>query len=90
MVGKRSMLEICFDTLKTVQRGIPKPTQIMDETNISWITLQTALDSLISSAFVIIKRKGKSKRYTITKKGERALSHHEKALQELGVTPLMV
>ncbi|MHA2313773.1 MAG: DUF4364 family protein [Candidatus Hermodarchaeia archaeon] len=88
-MAKRSMLEICFDVLKAIQGGISKPTQIMYETNVSWITLQTVFDSLISSTFIIMKRKGKAKRYTITEKGEQALSYHEKSLQELEVPPLI-
>jgi predicted transcriptional regulator len=87
---KRSMLEICFDVLKVIQEGITKPTQIMYETNISWITLQNVFDTLINSAFVIVKTKGKSKRYGITAKGGKALSFHEKFLQEFGITPLML
>lgn len=84
------MLEICFDVLKVIQGGITKPTQIMYETNISWITLTNVFDILINSAFVIVKTKGKSKRYHITNKGGPALSFHEKSLQEFGITPLIL
>lgn len=87
---KRSILEIYFDVLEVIQSGTDKPTLIMYETNISWVTLRNVFDVLSESAFITVRKKGKSKRYHITEKGEKALSFHKKSLQEFGITPLMI
>ena len=47
---KRSRLEIYFDLLKAVERGVDKPTNIMYKANLSWKTLREILSVLVSKA----------------------------------------
>jgi len=80
---RRSRLEIYFDVLKTVEKGIDKPTRIMYKTNLSWSPLHEILDSLVEGGFIIDRLSKNSKRYQITDKGRRALSYHLKSLDGL-------
>jgi predicted transcriptional regulator len=80
---RRSRLEIYFDLLKVIERGVDKPTRIMYKTNLSWKTLQEVLSVLISKNFVREERMGNSKRYRITGKGQNALSYHRRSLEGL-------
>ena len=38
---RRSRLEIFFDVLAIIARGVSKPTRIMYKTNLSWTSMQT-------------------------------------------------
>lgn len=79
----RSKLEIYFDVLAVVNRGIDKPTRIMYKTNLSWTVLQAAFKTLIDSGFLKEEMRMKSKRYCVTDKGKNALSYHLKSLDGL-------
>ena len=86
---RRSRLEIYFDVLEVIERGLSKPTQIMYRTNLSWNTLNEVFSTLIKSDFIIEEEKRHFKRYYITDKGRRALSHHKTSIEGLGMMPLM-
>ena len=77
---RRSRLEIYFDILEVIHRGISKPTQIMYRTNLSWTVLQEMFQTLIKGGFLKEERKKNSKRYFITDKGKNALSYHLKSV----------
>lgn len=77
---RRSRLEIYFDVLEIIERGINKPTQVMYKTNLSWAPLQEILESLISGGFLREEDKKNSKRYYITEKGKNALGYYLKSL----------
>lgn len=79
---RRSRLEIYFDILKVIESGFVKPTQIMYQTNLSWVSLQDMLETLITNGFIKEERKGISARttYKVTDEGRSALSYHLKAL----------
>lgn len=82
-MARRSRLEIYFDLLKVVERGVDKPTRIMYSVNLSWKTLQDILSVLISKNFIREERIKSSKRYRITDKGRSALSYHRRSLEGL-------
>lgn len=80
---KRSRLEVYFDVLKAINEGVDKPTRIMYKANLSWNTLEDALATLVNKEFVIEKRMGNSRRYQLSAKGQNALEHFNKALENL-------
>ena len=80
---RRSRLEIYFEILDVVYRGVDKPTRIMYKTNLSWITLHQIFDTLINGGFIGETDSKNSKRYYITEKGKGALSYYKKSLEGL-------
>ena len=80
---RRSRLEIYFDILEVIERGIDKPTQIMYKTNLSWATLQEIFETLIKSGFIKEEMKRNSRRYEVTDKGRNALAYYLKSLDGL-------
>ena len=84
-MARRSRLEIHYDVLQAISRGIQKPTRIMYKANLSWIPLQEILKSLLTQGFIEEKRFKKSMRYEITTKGISVLNYYEKARELLTV-----
>lgn len=82
-MDRRSRLEIYFDMLKVIGRGIDKPTKIMYKTNLSWETTQETFDILLDSGFIQEKVTENSKRYQVTEKGKNALSYYLKSVDGL-------
>ncbi|MDQ1279177.1 MAG: 45 protein [Thermoproteota archaeon] len=80
---RRSRLEIYFDILDVINRGIDKPTQIMYKTNLSWTVLQDMFETLANGGFIKEETKLNSKRYYVTDKGKSALSYHLRSLDGL-------
>ena len=82
-MARRSRLEIYFDILRALERGITKPTRIMYKTNLSWTTLQEMFEALIEGGFIKEEVRGNLKRYEVTDKGRNALSYYSKSLDGL-------
>ena len=80
---KRSRLELYFDVIKAIGEGVDKPTRIMYKANLSWVTLGEALATLVNKEFVVEKKMGNSHRYLLSDKGQNALEHFNKALENL-------
>ena len=80
---RRSRLEIYFDILEVINKGITKPTQIMYKTNLSWIVLQEMFETLMKGGFIREENEKSSQRYFVTEKGKNALSYHMKSLEGL-------
>ena len=80
---RRSRLEIYFDILKVISRGVDKPTRIMYKTNLSWAVLQDMFKTLLDGDFIIEELQKNSRRYYITEKGKNALSYHMRSLEGL-------
>lgn len=80
---RRSRLEIFFDVLAVVERGVQKPTRIMYKTNLSWTSLYDVFATLIEGGFILEEVSPTSKRYSITEKGRNALSYHLRSLEGL-------
>ena len=80
---RRSRLEIYFDVLKALDKGIYKPTRLMYKANLSWSSLQDTFETLLDGDFMAVELNKKSKQYRITDKGRRALSYHVRSLDGL-------
>jgi predicted transcriptional regulator len=80
---RRSRLEIFFDVLAVIDRGVSKPTRIMYKTNLSWTSLQEVFETLITGDFILEEEYKNSKRYSITDKGRSALAYHLRSLEGL-------
>ena len=80
---RRSRLEIYFDILDVIERGVTKPTQVMYNTNLSWATLQDIFETLIQGGFITEEMEKNAKRYLVTEKGRNALSYYLKSLNGL-------
>ena len=88
---KRSRLEVYFEVLKTIGEGVDKPTRIMYKANLSWIILGDALSTLRNKEFIVERRVGNNRRYSLSIKGQNALDHFNKALENLrSPTPLTI
>lgn len=79
MKRRRSTLEIYIDILKKVSLGVSKPTNLMYKTNLSWLSLNRALNSLISQGLIIIVERDGKRSYKITENGRRVLEQLERA-----------
>ena len=70
---RRSRLEIYFNILDTINRGVTKPTQIMYKTNLTWTVLQEMFDTLLKNNFIREELEKGKERYYVTEKGLNAL-----------------
>jgi len=75
---KRSRIRLCLDVLRTISRGVAKPTNIMYRSNLSWGTLMRILDLLTEEGLVEFEIIGKRKIYRITRKGLDTLEYYRK------------
>ena len=80
---RRSKLEIYFDILDSINKGVTKPTRIMYRTNTSWNVIQEMFETLVKGGFIKQEYEKSSKRYYLTDKGKNALSYHKKSLEGL-------
>jgi len=78
-MGRRSRLEIYYDVLLVICKGVQKPTRIMYKSNLSWGPLQEILESLLAQGFIQERVSNKSKRYEITPKGINVLEYYGRA-----------
>lgn len=81
--GRRSILQIKVDILKTVSAGYGKPTQIMYRANLSWNVLQSQLKSFLQSGMLAVEAYGSRRRYLITPKGSEMVDSYEKVVKEI-------
>jgi predicted transcriptional regulator len=80
---KRSRIEIYFDTLKVIERGATKPTEIIYKASLSWKILNEILPILVTKGFIREELLKNSKRYHISDKGYNALFYYRKSLEGL-------
>lgn len=80
---RRSRLEIFFDVLAVIERGVSKPTRIMYKTNLSWTSMHDIFETLIEGGFILEEQVGTAKRYFIAEKGQNALAYHLRSLEGL-------
>jgi len=78
---KRSRLDIYFDILTVVERGVNKPTEILYKTYLSRELLYESLPILVTKGFLREEVLKNSKRYRITKKGHYALFYRRNSLE---------
>ena len=80
-MGRRSKLELYIDVLTSIKRRVSKPTNIMQDANLSWKSLQRILDDMCEQGFVLVvedssrkKDRRSSKLYELSGKGLDLLS----------------
>ena len=83
-LARRSQLEIRMDMLKAVKEGAEKPTQIMYKANLSWVALQTHLQTLLEKGLLQWVADGTRKRYELTMRGSNVMYSYAKILEEVG------
>jgi predicted transcriptional regulator len=83
---KRSKLQIYFNVLEVIKKGVSKPTRIMYGANLSWNTLLEVFTVLTSQGLIKEAHPEGYKRYTLTDKGLDALTHYSKALDILDMS----
>jgi len=59
--------------------GVSKPTNLMYKTNLSWLSLNRALNSLVSQGLIVVVEKDGRRLYKITENGRRVLEQLERA-----------
>jgi len=99
-ISKRSTMESTFDILIALSvKGPLKPTPLMYQTNLNWISLNEKLTQLKNAEFIqpfIVKRSARNRRMTtryghlsigkywmITLKGEKCLNKYLTAIEPL-------
>jgi predicted transcriptional regulator len=90
--SKRSKLQICFNVLEVMKKGVTKPTRIMYSANLSWNTLLEVFILLKTQDLIKETYENGYKRYTLTEKGMNALNHYNKAVDILDInaeTPVL-
>jgi predicted transcriptional regulator len=80
---RRSRLELHADILAAIQGGVNKPTRIMYDTGLAWISLIQLLQSLEDQGLVEVSfssgsNKNGRKTYSVTEKGARFLAYFNK------------
>jgi predicted transcriptional regulator len=82
---RRSSLELHLDVLEAIKNGKEKPTRIMYEANLSWMSLKDILSSLVSQDLVeeIDVSESRDKRtnkvYRVTEKGNHLIRYFHRA-----------
>jgi predicted transcriptional regulator len=80
---RRSRLELHADILAAIQGGVNKPTRIMYNTGLAWMSLTQLLQSLEDQGLVEVSfssgsDKNGRKTYSVTEKGSRFLAYFNK------------
>ncbi len=73
---RRSKIEMHLDVLKTISKGIEKPTRIMFSANSSWLALNNSLASLESNGLIHKNMNDGKVRYSVTEKGFEVLKSY--------------
>ena len=78
MAKKRTRLEIIRDILEVIRsrQGRIKPTHILYKSNLSHQMMEEYLSELIKGNLIREEKKGNSKTYFITEKGQKYLSQY--------------
>lgn len=61
--------------------GYTQPASIMNRVNLSWSTLMTILETLISTGYVAVNYLGTRRQYLITSLGKKALNDYIEAVK---------
>ncbi|MEM2342104.1 MAG: archaellum operon transcriptional activator EarA family protein [Candidatus Bathyarchaeia archaeon] len=79
MVKKRSKMELYLEVLRTISRGVNKPTNIMYKCNLSWMNSREILNSLVEQNLVTVIENNNRRIYRITERGRKVLEYFENA-----------
>jgi predicted transcriptional regulator len=79
MNKKRDKLQVIHDILQVIKdkNGRIKPTHILYKSNLSHQMMEEYLKGLIEKEFVVEKKEGNSKTYSITQKGQEYLGQYK-------------
>jgi len=80
---RRSKIEMHLDVLKTISRGIEKPTRIMFQANSSWLALNNSLASLESNGLINKNHNDGRVTYSATEKGFEVLKSYRNFRENL-------
>ncbi len=83
METKRSRQQVLDDILKTIGSGTDKPTRVMYKANLSWNTLQSALEYALEHGLIRISLVKTGKRYSLTDEGKAYVALVESAWEML-------
>ena len=79
LTNRRTKLEIVLDILRIIRDGTSRPTKIMYNMNMSWISVQALLSKLVNEGHIKLTKKQGPKRvqrrYEITKKGLKVIDY---------------
>lgn len=95
MTRRRSRLEIQLEILNSLKLGIKKPTRIMNNVNISWKSLQNAVDNMLSQDLIFeidtsySEDSRTSRIYELTSKGINVLKYFQKAENMFGIVKVV-
>ena len=73
---RRSSFQITIDVLTVIDKGEQRPTRIMYASNLSWASLKSTLDLLVSKGYIYENRVNKNKKYFVTAKGREILGYY--------------
>lgn len=73
---RRSSFQITIDVLTTIEKGEQRPTRIMYASNLSWNSLKSTLDLLVSKGYINQNCFDRNKKYSITAKGLEILGYY--------------
>jgi predicted transcriptional regulator len=79
---RRSSFQITIDVLTVIAQGEQRPTRIMYASNLSWKSLKSTLNHLVSKGYIINDNFEPKKKYSITVKGRDILNYYNH-LEEL-------
>ena len=83
MSPRRSSFQIAIDVLSVIHGGESRPTRIMYASNLSWNTLKSTVDLLVTKGYAEEAGDvGKGKQYHITNSGINVLKYYDR-LEEL-------
>jgi predicted transcriptional regulator len=77
---RRSSFQIAVDVLKVINEGESRPTRIMYASNLSWNTLRSTLDLLVSKGYTeeSFDLQTRGKQYYITQSGTNVLKYYDR------------
>ncbi|TRO54207.1 hypothetical protein E2P71_04665 [Candidatus Bathyarchaeota archaeon] len=77
---RRSSFQIAVDVLTVINEGESRPTRIMYASNLSWNTLRSTLDLLVSKGYAEESSdlQTRSKQYNITQSGSNVLRYYDR------------
>jgi predicted transcriptional regulator len=74
---RRSSFQITIDVLTVIEKGEQRPTRIMYASNLSWNSLKSTLDLLVSKGYINQNCLDRNKKkYFITAKGREILGYY--------------
>lgn len=81
--AKRSHAEIVIDVMRSLSNGVETTTPLYHRANIPWRMLRTILERLVLAELATVEKRGKKRRYRLTKRGGLVLRQLEEVFSTL-------